>query len=165
MSKEKFILLIKYSLIFGFVSGMISLIPYVNYVAALVVCTIASILIVWYMQKRGQLKELTMKGAAMIGAIVGIICLTGFLIINLPGNAILGAIFTGSQFYALSRFLLEVWWLIIFMGGLLSALFNSFALISYVYIRDTYFIIEGKNDTNVINAKFNLKDGENNNGI
>lgn len=146
MKKEKLKLLVKYSFILGLILGLLSIIPYVSGITAIIMCIFSSILVVIYMEKRGEIGDLTIKGAAILGIIIGFFCLLGYLLINLPANAILGAIFTNSRFFALSKFLIEAWWLLIIMAGLLSAIFNSFSLLSYIYIKDTFFMIEGKKD-------------------
>ena len=147
MKKEKLKLIVKYSFLLGVILGAISIVPYINIFSAIAMCVFASIIVIIYMTKRNEIGELTIKGAAILGLIIGFICLIGYLIVNLPVNAILGAIFSGSRYFALSRFLIEAWWLLIIMVGLIAAIFNSFALISYVYIKETYFMIE-KNTPN-----------------
>ena len=68
----------------------------------------------------------------------------------LPLAAILGAvvrlIFPNSIYFSGIKFLIQIWWLILLMGGIVTSLFNSFALISYIYIKDTYFMMEGKKE-------------------
>ena len=155
MKKEKFILLLKYSFILGLILGGISIIPYINILSAIVMCIFSSVLVIYYMEKKQQIGELTVKGAAILGLVIGFISLAGYLIVNLPINAILGAIFSGSRYFSLSRFLIEAWWLLIIMGGLISAIINSFSLLSYIYIKDTYFMIEGKKE---IKPNFIMRD-------
>ena len=48
--------------------------------------------------------------------------------------------------YALTKDLILIWWLWLIMGGLIVAIFNSFSLLSFFYVKDTYFMIEGKKD-------------------
>ena len=102
------------------------------------------------MKKKKQIGQLTIKGAGIIGAYTGVISLTGFLIVYLPLSAVLGAvvelIFPNNVYFSGIKFLIQIWWLILLMGGLVTALFNSFALISYIYIKDTFFMMEGKKE-------------------
>ncbi len=146
MSKEKLLLILKYSFILGLILGGFSIIPYINIVPFLIMCLLSSVCVIFYMEKKNEIGELTIKGAAILGLIIGFVSLIGFLIVNLPVNTILGAIFSGSMYFALSKLLLGVWWLLIIMGGLISAIFNSFSLISYIYIKDTFFMINGKKE-------------------
>ena len=153
MSKEKFLKILKYSLIFGAVMGAISILPYIKIFSIIIMAGFSSICIIYYMQKLEEIGELTIKGAALCGAMIGFFSLVGFLIIFLPVSTILGVIFQyifpNVLYFAGTKFLIGIWWLLILMGGLITALFNSFALISYVYIRDTYFMIEGKKEFKV----------------
>ncbi len=150
MSKEKFLNIIKYSLILGGVLGLITVIPYLNILSSLVMCIFSSILVVYYMEKKNQIGDLTVKGAAIIGGISGFMSLLGFLVIFLPLATIVGAVveavFPNIIYFSGIKFLIRIWWLLILMGGLIAALFNSFALISYIYIKDTFFLIDGKKD-------------------
>ena len=150
MDKEKLKKITIYSLIIGAVLGLTALIPFFQILSVLIMAVISSIIVNIYMCKKGQIGQLTIKGAGIIGAYTGIVSLTGFLIIYLPMAAILGAIveliLPNSIYFSGIKFLFQIWWLILLMGGLVTALFNSFALISYIYIKDTYFMIEGKKD-------------------
>ena len=147
MNKQKLKLVTIYSLILGAVLGAIALLPYIQILALVTMAVVSSVLVILYMEKRGEIGDLTIKGGAILGIIVGFISLAGFLIVFLPINAILGLIFSGvTDYFAFSKYLLQIWWILLFMGGIVTALFNSFALISYVYIRDTFFMIDGKKE-------------------
>ena len=159
MTKEKMKLILKYSFILGLILGGVSIIPYINILTAITMCIFSSILVIYYMEKKDEIGSLTIKGSAILGIVIGFVSLIGYLIVNLPINAILGAIFSGSRYYSLSKFLIEAWWLLVIMTGILTSIFNSFALISYTYIRDTYFMIEGKKE---IKGNFTQR---NNNGF
>ena len=160
MNKQKFKLISIYSLIFGGVLGMVAILPYIKILSFLVMTLVSSVLIICYMEKKNEIGELTIKGGAIIGALIGFISLAGFLIIYLPLNALFGAIFNSmTDYFALSKYLLSLWWVLLFMGGLVTALFNSFALIAYVYIKDTFFMIEGKKEVKGIFVPRNKDNG------
>ena len=150
MDKNQFKLITVYSLIIGAILGIFALIPYIQILAVLCMALISSIIITIYMEKKKQIGQLTIKGAGIIGAYTGVISLTGFLIVYLPLSAVLGAvvelIFPNNVYFSGIKFLIQIWWLILLMGGLVTALFNSFALISYIYIKDTFFMMEGKKE-------------------
>ena len=148
MNKEKIINILKYSVILGAVLGVLAVIPIIRIASFLITTTCVSIIIFLYMKKTKQINDLTTKGGAILGALIGFICLVGFLITFLPLNTILGAlpIKAIADNYALTKDLILIWWLWLIMGGLIVAIFNSFSLLSFFYIKDTYFMIEGKKD-------------------
>ena len=150
MDKDKFKKITIYSLIIGAFLGVTALVPFLQILSVVIMSIISSILVTIYMEKKAQIGQLTIKGAGIIGAYSGLISLIGFMIVFLPLAAILGAvvqlIFPNSIYFSGIRFLIRIWWLILLMGGLITALFNSFALISYIYIKDTYFMMEGKKE-------------------
>ena len=153
MSKEKFIILIRYSLILGAILGVLSVVPYLILIT-LVMVLFMSVIVIALMQRKKQIGNLTIKGGAILGATIGFIGLMGFLFFYLPLIAILGAIFGANNVYFSGpKALISIWWLLIIMGGLLSAIFNSFALLSYVYIKDTVLMIGGEKPVN--NNNFN----------
>ena len=159
MTKQKLKLVSIYSLILGAALGVIAILPYIQILALITMAVISSVLVILYMEKRNEIGNLTIKGGAILGVVIGVISLAGFLIVFLPINALLGLIFSRvTDCFAFSRYLLNLWWLWLFMGGIVTALFNSFALISYVYIRDTFFMIDGKKE---INGNFITKDRNN----
>lgn len=150
MNKTKLKNITTYSLILGAILGITALIPFLQIISVVIMSVISSIIIVFYMERKEKIGQLTIKGAGIIGGYIGLICLVGFLTIYLPFAAILGAvvqlIFPNSIYFSGIKFLIQIWWLLLLMGGLITALFNSFALISYIYIKDTYFMIEGKKE-------------------
>ena len=150
MDKGKLKKITIYSLIIGAFLGVTALIPFLYFLSVVIMSLISSILVTVYMERKEQIGSLTVKGAGIIGAYSGLVSLIGFLIIYLPLAAILGAvvelIFPNSIYFSGIKFLIRIWWLILLMGGLITALFNSFALISYIYIKDTFFMIEGKKE-------------------
>lgn len=162
MDKNKLKKISIYSFIIGIILGVTAIIPFLQILSVIIMSIISGILVVIYMERKAQIGQLTIKGAGIIGAYIGLVSLIGFLIIYLPLAAVLGAIFEylvpNSIYFSGIKFLIQIWWLLILMGGLITALFNSFALISYIYIRDTYFMIEGKKDIKG-NFKPRNKDG------
>ena len=150
MNKDIFKKITIYSVLFGALFGISALIPYLQILSVLIMSVISSILITIYMERKKQIGQLTIKGAGIIGAYTGLISLVGFMIVYLPLASILGAvvqlIFPNSIYFSGIKFLIQIWWLILLMGGLVTALFNSFALIAYIYIKDTYFMMEGKKE-------------------
>ena len=159
MNKQKIKLITIYSLILGLILGLIGLIPfvYIYVFTAIIMAVISSIIVIIYMEQKKQIGELTIKGGAILGAYIGFISMIGYMIINLPINALFGLIF---NYYTPAGGLLSIWWLLILMGGLVVGLFNSFSLIAYVYIRDTFFMIEGKKE-----VKPNFEPRSRNNGF
>ena len=112
MTKERLINIIKYSIILGAILGILAVIPIIRVASFLIISTIVSIIIFLFMKKKKQINDLTTKGGAIIGALIGFISLVGFLITFLPLNAILGAlpIKAIADNYALTkdnRFVLE----------------------------------------------------------
>ena len=158
MNKQKMKLITIYSLILGAFLGLIGLIPYVYIYAfsVIVMSVISSIVVVIYMEQKQQIGELTIKGGAILGAYIGFISMIGYGIINLPINAIFGLIF---NYYTPASGLISIWWLLIIMGGLITGLFNLFSLVAYVYIKDTFFMIEGKKEVKPIFEPRSRKDG------
>ena len=150
MNKDKLKKITIYSLITGAALGLIAIIPYIQIIAFLIMCLITSVLVIIYMEKKNQIGQLTIKGAGLLGGYIGFISLSGFLIIFLPAAAILGAlaefIAPNNIYFSGIKFLIQIWWILLLMGGLVTALFNSFALISYIYIKDTFSMIEGKKE-------------------
>ena len=150
MDKNKLKKISIYSIIVGMILGAAAIIPFLQILSVIIMSIISGIIIVIYMEKKSEIGQLTIKGAGIIGAYIGLISLIGFLLIYLPSAAILGAIFElispNSIYFSGIKFLIQIWWLLILMGGIITALFNSFALISYIYIKDTYFMIEGKKE-------------------
>lgn len=147
MNKRKLKLILLYSILVGGILGFLSLIPQTIFFPLMVMSLFSSIIIIYYMQKKREIGELTIKGSAIIGGIIGFIALAGYLLIYLPINAILGLIFSDkTDYFSLSQYLLQIWWILLFMGGLVTALLNAFSLTAYVYIRDTFFMIEGKKE-------------------
>ena len=149
MTKERLINILKYSVILGAILGILAVIPIIRVASFLIISTIVSIIIFLYMKKKKQINDLTTKGGAIIGALIGFINLVGFLITFLPLNAILGALPVKAiaDNYALTKDLILIWWLWLIMGGLIVAIFNSFSLLSFFYIKDTYFMIKEGKDT------------------
>ena len=149
MTKERLINILKYSVILGAILGVLAVVPIIRIASFLIISTCVSILIFLYMKKKNQINDLTTKGGAIIGALIGFICLVGFLITFLPLNAILGAlpIKTIADNYALTKDLILIWWLWLIMGGLIVAIFNSFSLLSFFYIKETYFMIKEEKET------------------
>ena len=161
MDKQKLKLISIYSLIFGAVWGLIAVIPValIQFLCWVMMAVFSSVCVILYMKKKNEIGDLTIKGGTIIGILIGFISLLGFLLVFLPLNALLGIILNKvTDLFSLSRFLLGIWWLLIIMVGLISALFNSFSLIAYVYIRDTFFMIEGKKE---IKGVFKPKDRNN----
>ena len=159
MSKQKIKLITIYSLILGLILGLIGLIPfvYIYVFTAIIMAVISSIVVIIYMEQKKQIGELTIKGGAILGAYIGFISMIGYMAINLQINALFGLIL---NYYTPAGGLLSIWWLLILMGGLVVGLFNSFSLIAYVYIRDTFFMIEGKKE-----VKPNFETRNRNNGF
>ncbi len=157
MDKQKLKLISIYSLIFGAFWGLIAVIPFaiIQLICWVMMAVFSSIFVTLYMKKKNQIGDLTIKGGAIIGILIGFVSLLGFLIVFLPLNALLGIVLNKvTNLFSLSKFLLNIWWLLIIMVGMISALFNSFSLIAYVYIRDTFFMIEGKKE---IQANFQIR--------
>ena len=157
MTKEKFKNIVKFSIILGAILGVLSLIPYICVPSIIIMSAFASVLVVVYMEKKQLIGELTIKGASILGGIIGFINLIGFLVIYLPSATILGAIFDAifpdNIYFAGTKFLISIWWLLVLMGGLIVALFNSFSLLSYIYVRDTFFMLDGKKEIKPKNEK------------
>ena len=150
MDKNKIKKITIYSLIVGGILGLAALIPFIQFIAIVIMSTLSSFFIIFYMERKREIGQLTMKGAGILGAYIGFISLIGFLVIFLPLAAIFGAIFSAvssdNMYFTLIKFLIQIWWILLLMGGLITALFNSFTLISYIYIKDTYIMIEGKKE-------------------
>ena len=147
MNKDKLKKITIFSLITGTALGVISLLPFIQFISVLVMSIFSSIIVIFYMQKKKFINALTIKGAGIIGAYIGFVSLAGFLLTFLPLAAIFGAlvhyIAPNNIYFSGIKFLIQIWWILLLMGGLITALFNSFAAISYIYIKDTYFMITG----------------------
>ena len=145
MNKQKMKLITIYSAILGAALGLIGLIPfiYIYVFTAVIMSVISSIIVIIYMEQKKQIGELTIKGGAILGAYIGFISMLSYGLINLPINAILGLIF---GYYTPAAGILSMWWFIVPMCGLVVGLFNSFSLIAYIYVKDTFFMIEGKKE-------------------
>ena len=159
MNKQKIKLITVNSLIFGAILGFIGLIPfsYIYIFTAILMAVVSSVVVTIFMEQKKQIGELTIKGGAILGAYIGFISMIGYIIVNLPINALFSLIF---NYYSPAAGLLSIWWLLIIMIGLITGLFNSFSLIAYVYVKDTFFMIEGKKE---IKGVFKVKDR--NNGV
>lgn len=145
MNKQKMKFITIYSLILGAALGIVGLIPfiYVYVFTCIIMAVMSSVIVIIYMEQKKQIGELTIKGGAILGAYIGFISMIGYGAVNLPINALFGLMF---NYYTPAGGLLSIWWLLILMGGLITGLFNSFSLIAYVYIKDTFFMIEGKKE-------------------
>ena len=82
MNKDKLINILKYSAILGAVLGLIGAIPYFYIFSALVLNLLSAVLVIVYMQKKQQIGDLTIKGASIVGAVIGIVSLSAFLAVN-----------------------------------------------------------------------------------
>lgn len=161
MNKQKIKLISINTGILGAICGLVAVIPFMplQIISWIMMSVFSSVIVIYYMNRRKEIGELTIKGGAILGAYIGFLSLIAFLIVFLPINALLGAIFNKiTDLFAFSKFLLGIWWILIFMGGIVTALFNAFSLIAYTYIRDTLFMIVGKKE---IQGNFTYKDKNN----
>lgn len=154
MERETWVKLALNSLIMGAILGLLTLVPYLNILTLIVLSLFLSVIIYVKMQKDKQIGDLSMKGAVIVGAVIGFIGLVAFSIILLPTAAIIDFILRVNIFMNFSL-LLPLWWLILIMGGLIVSMFNACSLVFYIYVKDTYFMIEGKKE---IAPKFEVRE-------
>lgn len=159
MDKTKFFILAEYSLILGAGLGFISLFPYLNILGVLLMSVFSSTILVIYLQKEKIFSELTLKGGAILGVLIGVLSLCGFLAVFLPIMWLLGTIFDKATYFMSFKFLWQIWWVLLSMGSIITALFNSFALMAYIYIKDTFFMIEGSKEVKSLNIDLFKKKG------
>ena len=141
------------SVIFGAIIGVITLIPYINFVSFLFLAFLISPFVLIKMKQKDLIGILDTQESAIWGAIIGIAAFSGFFIAFSPLCGILGLFFKTGVYMAFKLLWSSGGGIVILimsyvMIGLIIALFNAFsaAIAEYLYQQVTSLTKE-KNET------------------
>lgn len=138
-----------FSLLFGAITGILSLLPFFGVISFLLIIFCSSFVILTIMKRTGNIVCPNEQKGLVYGGLAGFIAFIGFVITFLPLAFILSLIFKESYYTGVSMilkggFTLAIT-LIVFIG-ILCAMMNSFSGLASIY----FFNSENKN------AKFTL---------
>lgn len=139
MNNLKIIFLI--SLIIGGIFGVISLVPFTAKFTVIILLTLVSVPIIYWLKKRELINNFDEKESLKTGALIGIFSTFGFGIIFYPLVYVLSRMFTMeylggfSLMVRLMSFPLALMFIIFIC--LISAIFNAFSALMYYYINES----------------------------
>ncbi len=127
-----------FALMFGAIIGIISLVPYFIGLALFVLSFFSSVLVILYMKKdEKHLSYLTNEQGAILGGLIGFFATVGFCATFSPMVGIIHLIFKSYYSYAIPDLLHSALWLffvLVFMVGIIFALINSVSAMGLVWI-------------------------------
>ena len=141
------------SLLAGAVLGLITVIPFINLFSFMILMLCLSVFILFYLRQHDMIGIINLREGCLFGAVIGFVSFMAFSVIYIPITMILGWLIpTYSQGWirffmgGFGTFIVMVF-LVLFVAGL-SALFNGFAGLVYVYVTELITGIKKGNNEN-----------------
>ncbi len=132
------------SAIYGAISGVLTVIPFINGFVFTALMLVSSALVMIYMKRHELIGILSVKEGAIIGAEIGFVSYIAFSIVFIPLVSIVGLIFKGYYTYGILYMLkvsgLFVLFMLVIFMAILSALMNAFTGLVTAY---AYEILSG----------------------
>lgn len=141
------------SAIAGIALGLITVIPFINLFSFMVLMLCLSVFILFYMRKNELIGIINLREGCLIGAVVGFVSFMAFSVVYIPITMLLGWLIPSYSQGWIRFFMggfgtfIVMLFLVLFVAGL-SALFNGFAGLVYVYITELITGIKKENNQN-----------------
>lgn len=141
------------SAIAGVALGLITIIPFINLFSFMVLMLCLSVFILFYMRKNELIGIINLREGCLIGAVIGFVSFMAFSVVYIPITMLLGWLIPSYSQGWIRFFMggfgtfIVMLFLVLFVAGL-SALFNGFAGLVYVYITELITGIRKENNQN-----------------
>lgn len=146
------------SVILGGIFGVLTLIPFINGIAFLILILCISAVIIVYMKKNDLIGIINVKEGAVLGAVIGFVSFVSFSIVFVPLIAIVA--FLGNALFHVTYYTYGITTLLRVSGffvlimlvvflGLLSALMNAFAGLATAYVYELLSGVKKEENENI----------------
>ena len=141
------------SAIAGIALGLITVIPFINLFSFMVLMLCLSVFILFYMRKNELIGSINLREGCLIGAVIGFVSFMAFSVVYIPITMLLGWLIPSYSQGWIRFFMggfgtfIVMLFLVLFVAGL-SALFNGFSGLVYVYITELITGIKKENNQN-----------------
>ncbi len=141
------------SAIAGIALGLITVIPFINLFSFMVLMLCLSVFILFYMRKNELIGIINLREGCLIGAVIGFVSFMAFSVVYIPITMLLGWLIPSYSQGWIRFFMggfgtfIVMLFLVLFVAGL-SALFNGFSGLVYVYITELITGIKKENNQN-----------------